>query len=1120
MLTSKRKHLILSSVSLLLLATTQSFAAAVVDPTSEPPNVLAPYAVSSTDVGVGSPKAYRPWFENGTFTGDVIQYDISATGILSTDVDFSAVPPTATGSNWSARVQFDAKNSTYWTDTRKIIFKDTSSLQQSFLWANLSNSQQTALGSSGKLDYVRGDQSNEKTTANPSGTYRQRYNLLGDIIHSNPVYIATPDAKFTTLNGYTAFQTTYTNRAARVYVGSNDGMLHAFDAANGNEVYAYIPSMIIGDLDKLSALPATHTYFVDGQLAEGDADFDNNRTTFAWHSLLVGGLGSGGKGLFALDVTDPDLTTLNATTGSSDHKILWEIDGTDSDMGYIHGKPQIARLPSTHTNEWVVISGNGYGSSSGLAKLLVIDMAGVVTEYAAGTATSNGLSAPALVDIDGDNDIDVAYAGDLQGDMWKFAFSNTDSSVAITKMFDGVPDKPITSAPDVRIHPNGGLLVYFGTGSLLSSADAANTTVQSIYGIWDGAPVGNTTLLTQTLAQDTYSYDSGSYTVTNKIRTSTNTVINWGTHKGWQVDLNITGERLITKPIMRANRLQFVAHNPIAVNDSGLTVANAWLLELNYLNGGTGPGVFFDLNRDGSLNVSDKTLDGTIPVGVNIGEGSFSGPTIARVSQSKDTMFINGLFLTLSLGCTSNCSGGFQLGHIDVDTDSPIGGATGTPNSDSYCYSQPDMTIPVDSSGDPIPPSTNTPELRIQTDADRQDGIGGKTDGHQHEYDKAHGQVYVDYFNLEPRCAQIKASELLRGHTGKNNTQKLGRVTESGISKTKQVFAVVTNADFSPGSTFHIGAKTWNVVAYQKLVQQRLKAWLDPAQGNSAPGQFATYMVDPADSVSLLFNLDNVKTAGTLRNAFNDNAIASGGLHPTTPSCVKEDPYDNMGGTSKLNSGRWRGGALITQIIGVSEYTTNPDWLVFDNPTDLYRKRTVDGTDILLKEDTNADGVYDTFWGGVRARDMSTAATPVKLTGTQNPAFLYESTLFWHYTGSCYGSSNWTSDVNGAANANSTTSLKDTIASLEYDLETTEVALVALLAIANPTSQELAEITKKQLIVTLLKTKIQQIKDSLSHSILEYTGVVTPPTSLDPDVSPSLGPNFRTGRRTWIDLTP
>jgi len=168
--------------------------------------------------------------------------------------------------------------------------------------------------SSDILNFLRGERINEY----PTGGLRLRFSVLGDIIHSNPEYVAAPEANIVD-SSYVSFANANAARAPRVYVGANDGMLHAFDAATGDEVWAYVPSMVVGNMSKLAGRPYAHSYYVDGGITVQDAFFSG-----AWHSVLIGSLGGGGKGLFALDVTHPDLSE-NFNTGNN-KKVLWEID--------------------------------------------------------------------------------------------------------------------------------------------------------------------------------------------------------------------------------------------------------------------------------------------------------------------------------------------------------------------------------------------------------------------------------------------------------------------------------------------------------------------------------------------------------------------------------------------------------------------------------------------------------------------------------------------------------------------------------------------------------------------------------------------------------------------------
>jgi len=1136
---------VLNSVSLSLLMTTPLYAAAVFEPSTVPLFNIAPYAVSNSNVSEGGAKAYRPWFENGTWQGDIIEYDISSTGDKTTTVNYSVQPATTSGSNWSARIKFDAAvaaaPTTYWDTGREIIFHDGTS-QKAFRFANLSAPQKTAL-SSNNLDYIRGDQSRETDQTN--GTLRKRFNLLGDIIHSNPVYVAAPDSRFTGLPGYGDYKSAKANREARVYVGANDGMLHAFNATTGSEEWAYVPSMIIDNLHTLTQWPSTHSYMVDGQLSEGDMDFDNAADTYSWRSILAGGLGSGGKGFFILDITNPTVTA-EESIDTVDQKILKELDGSDADIGYIYGKAQIARLPDVHSDEWVVMTGNGYGSTSGLAKLILIDKDGNVDKYTTDGTTGNGLSAPTLVDVGNDFDVDIAYAGDLKGNLWKFDLTDA-SRPAATLLYPSTvnanADKPITTAPDVRRHPSGGYLVYFATGSLLSKADSSNTSTQSVYAIWDGAPDANTTLLTQTLSTETHSYtnDAGTpddlsddTTVTKTVRTSTNDVMDWATYKGWQVDLNISGERVVSGIIIRADRLQFVSHNPLS-GEHG----DAWLLQLNYLNGGTGANVFLDLNLDGNLNSDDKA-NNKIPVGIQLGYGSFSEPNIIRVSGSRDNMYINGLFLEYTEGCTENCSSGFQGGHIDVETDGPAAAAAAATASDSYCFEDGNRAagIPVDSNGNALASPFTGAVIRpggdfsayndydSRNNGDQQyDGYGGEVDGHIHEYDKDHGQVYVDAVNLEPLCKQAKASG-----SGTNATQDLARVTEYISDYDRKFFVILANADLSSGSTFHLGAKSWNGLVYQKMIQQRINAWkADPNKNNSldpaVDGSFGEHMRDD-DGDTLLHSINTMLAAGsntgTLRHSFNDRALADGGLMGNIPSCVGPDPEENINANSSgtyttEDTGRWRGGSLVTQVIAVTEYLTDTTTVVEQRPTDLEDFKNINGTDVALKVDGNNDGDYadseDTIYGGLRARHR-TGGLPTG-TITNNPAFLYEMDLFWHYSRTfdraqdvCYGQQGYENRFAAIIGSYSTDAVLNQLSTKQTQLAEAQAVLDACSS----------RCWRKQRTVDRLTQQVAELESALSDDSVVNTGTVSLPEDPDIPVTPSLGPNFQTGRRTWVDL--
>jgi Tfp pilus tip-associated adhesin PilY1 len=643
----------------------QVTADATVNPLTQPLWSIGAYTLKQPGLGPGTTEAYRTWFENGAWQGDIIEYDVDNTGKHSTDVTVGAHPVSDGNNNWSARFEFAQQQATvadYWKSAngRKIISWD-GNRQVAFRWGSLSASQRTLLDPAAKtggaydspvLNFVRGDRSQES----PGGLLRKRYGLLGDTGNVQPLYIGAP-SRTLPHGGHVQYRTNQANRPGRVIVGANDGMVHVFDADTGIEVYAYVPSMLLPTLHRLAAPDYVHSWFADGQLASGDAKIGS-----AWKTLLAGGLGAGARGLFALDVTAPGLSSESSTT-DDDSKVLWEQTGDA--LGYIHGKPGIARLSN---GVWYVISGNGYDSLTGTAALYLAPVDGgtpstIVTNH----VTANGLSAPALVDTNGDGDVDIAFAGDLLGNLWKFDLHRPDRAAQL--LFAAGTSRPITMTPEVGVHPNGGYLVFFGTGSLLSLADAQDTSQQTVYAIWDypGRTTtitddmdgnGNDILVLQTLSIERYSNPDDDH-ATRSVRTATSNVLNWSYNRGWKTDLSSnSGERVLGDVQLRGNRLHLVTDLPAAGNDS--TVGESWLLELDWLSGGAVSSVLFDLNQDGVLNDRDKvTQDDTsvrVPIGISLGPGNRSQPSFARIANGADALLINGVNLA-KLACDASCSG-------------------------------------------------------------------------------------------------------------------------------------------------------------------------------------------------------------------------------------------------------------------------------------------------------------------------------------------------------------------------------------------------------------------------------------------------------------------------------
>ncbi len=568
---------------------------------------------------------------------------------------------------WDAGDVLKTQSASGGWNTNRVILTSDGPLGVPFRWGSLNASQQAALNKNAlgvtdgfgpqRLDYLRGDASKESVAPYNFRTRTKGFKL-GDIVHSAPAFVGAPPFLYPdTIEAapYSAFRINQNGRPAMVYVGANDGMVHGFDAETGEERLAYVPTRIYGTLSLLTDPAYAHRYYVDGAATPGDAFYAG-----AWHTILVGTLGAGGQGIFALDITDPTAFT----EANADGIALWEFtDANDPDLGYTFGEATIAKM---HNGKWAVILGNGYNNSqsdgapsaAGHAVLYILDVqTGALIKKIStqrGTAqssdgtTPNGLAAPAVVDVDSDHIADFVYAGDLQGNLWKFDLR--DSSPANWRVAQasgptpqplftatdaaGVP-QPITVRPEVGNHPDGlnGFLVYFGTGKYLETGDnstAPPQQVQSFYGIWDqkGTATGIHTkvdkndLQTQTIGTAIFNG--------NTVRTVSDNPINaWGTaigeFMGWRVDLPETAEKAVSNPTLRTGRIIFTtlvpSDSPCGVGGTG------WLMELNFRHGGPPDFSVFDLNGDGVFNAADTT-GSQIIVGINPGLGIMPQPVL------------------------------------------------------------------------------------------------------------------------------------------------------------------------------------------------------------------------------------------------------------------------------------------------------------------------------------------------------------------------------------------------------------------------------------------------------------------------------------------------------------
>lgn len=493
-----------------------------------------------------------------------------------------------------------------------------------------------------RIRWLCGDKSGE---ISQGGSFRNRNNgVLGDIVNSDLLYIKSLDFSYDSLPVATPGQASYhsyrqsnNSRTPVVYTGANDGMLHAFNAQTGVELFAYVPAAVYPQLSKLTDSGYTHRYYVDGNAYAGDAYIGE---TPAWKTVLLGTLGGGGKSVFALDITDP--------VNFSASNVLWEF--TDTDLGFVHGQAKIARL---NDGSWAAIIGNGYNSTGDKAFLFIVDLqtGALIKKIPTNTSTNNGLSTPALVDTNDDKIIDVVYAGDLQGNIWKFDLSDTNP--ASWKVAGGANQplftarnasnqaQPITSPLEVGYHKEGGYMIFFGTGQFIASGDATDTKIQSLYGIWDNSnPLTGNSPITVTdrsvLQQQTILAET---TVPPFERTVSDNSVDWTTKRGWYIDLPQSGaepaERSVIMPMLNFGRIIFTTLIPSV--DPCEAGGRNWLMLLNAENGGMMSSPQFDVNHDGKLDSGDRVIAGVSSDGIRSESVAISAGSLTHLIAATTT---------------------------------------------------------------------------------------------------------------------------------------------------------------------------------------------------------------------------------------------------------------------------------------------------------------------------------------------------------------------------------------------------------------------------------------------------------------------------------------------------
>ncbi|QJD60327.1 pilus assembly protein [Pseudomonas sp. gcc21] len=501
------------------------------------------------------------------------------------------------------------------------------------------------------LNWVRGQ--------NVTGL-RSRTSLLGDVINSSPVLVARHQA---TSGAPAAYRSSKQQLTESLVVGANDGFIRVFDTA-GQHRYSFLPAGLHASLGARARSDYSngnnHRSGVDGRLTVADLPLNG-----IWSTVAATGFGAGGKGLAAIRLFD-------ANTGNNAIGALWEINAADPDwdaLGHIYAQPVLARL----NERSVLITGNGYGSASGTASLLVVDMAtGVLirkldVSNREGVTQGNGLSAPVLHD-DGSGNVSV-FAGDLHGQLWKFDLSDADST-NWTTAHDGVPlftaatDQPITVRPqvhrsaDARDH-----LVLFGTGKFMEQADLTDTALQSFYAVRDtvSPPAGGLTpahLQAQQIDSTTVSDGAG-----GTFRRVSANFVDWASQYGWRLPLisgaQAVGERVTRDFAVRDGKVYFNTGYIKPDTDPCMTQGAGWLMVVSVDSGGMAPGKFLDTNNDNNVDnddeqVAGKDLDIGLPGDLNIVRRE-DDPEVSQTGCAPDIILVQGSSGVAVVTATATC---------------------------------------------------------------------------------------------------------------------------------------------------------------------------------------------------------------------------------------------------------------------------------------------------------------------------------------------------------------------------------------------------------------------------------------------------------------------------------
>lgn len=578
-----------------------------------------------TDIAV-----FQSRLDNRFWSGDLLARRVGSDGVVASDPAWEAAQKLDNLSSVDSRKIFTITPATTPGSSGELITTNG----VNFTWNSLHSTQQALLQrvtetnstlAQSRLNYLRGDRTNEITTNDRTKPFRQRGSRLGDIVNSDPQFIHNQDFGYSRLgwsNGavgsaYTSFRASsaYQNRTPMVIVGANDGMLHGFDARvgetaatnGGDELFAYVPNSVFANLINLTDPAYSHRYYVDGTPRVSDVWLGGS-----WKTMVVGTTGAGGKSVFALDVTNP------SNMGSN--SVMWEF--SHPDMGYTMGQPALVALPN---EKFGVIVSSGYhdnAPTNGKVWILDAETGSIIREIT--LPTTGNLGSPLASDTDFNQVADRVYVADTLGNVWRIDLSGSNPSSWGTP--NGLGSNPLFIAKDASgnrqaitaplssaFSDKNEHMVFFGTGSFYRDGDNEipdNPSVETFYGIIDRGEAidGRGNLLKQAvIKEDTVNG--------NQVRAITNNSIT--TQTGWYLDLGwlegtgatgAKGERVIAKATLRTDRVIFTTMTPSA--DPCAFGGTSFIMAMNLSSGSRLNYVYFDTSGDGKLDNADTTTIG------------------------------------------------------------------------------------------------------------------------------------------------------------------------------------------------------------------------------------------------------------------------------------------------------------------------------------------------------------------------------------------------------------------------------------------------------------------------------------------------------------------------------